>query len=304
MASDKKVDVYQMVTDMMIEKLEKGTVPWHKPWSGGKFAMPVNLASKKQYRGINILILGLSDYNCPMWGTYKQIQEKGGKVRAGEHGTHIVYWTTFEVTENKVDELTGEVSTYTKKIPYLKYYTVFNLEQQDGIDWKKICGVIESDDNTLHVDPIEECEKVITGYKNAPEYRFGGNRAFYRPSEDFIQLPEISSFDSMEEYYSTHFHEDIHSTGHSSRLNRSVGMAAFGSGEYSEEELVGEMGAAMLCAVSGIVNATADNSAAYIASWLTQLQNDKKLIIKSASAAQKAVDYILGTSNVTVEEGA
>lgn len=185
----------------------------------------------------------------------------------------------------------------TKRIPFLRYYNVFNVAQCDGIE-------LPSEETILSPEPrpspIETAEAIVQGMPKRPEIRTGLDRAFYQPAADFVGMPSVEQFKSGEEYYSTLFHELTHATGHKSRLNRK-GVAdsegnwsAFGSEPYSKEELCAEMGAAFLCGEAGIVERTVENSASYIASWLQRLKNDSKLVVTAAAQAQKAADYILG----------
>ncbi len=276
----KKFDIYEAVNKTIIDLLEAGTVPWHKPWSGGD--PPANLISKKPYRGMNVLILGCKPYASRYWLTYKQCAAIGGQVRTGEKSTMIVFWKFLQVT----DKDSGDEKT----IPMLRYYNVFNTEQCDAIDPKKIpaCDVTEHDN-----DPIEGCEALSQHYlDNGPTLTHDAPRAYYTPSRDAINMPQLASFDGAEEYYGTLFHEMVHSTGHDSRLKRIKDVAAFGGNAYSKEELVAEYGAAYLCTMQGIENKTIDNSAAYIQSWLNALQDDKTLLVSACGQAQKAVDLI------------
>lgn len=290
-----KRDLYQEVTDTIIAKLEAGVVPWRKPWKSvnGEFFAPFNMVTKKAYKGVNTLILGSTDFECPIWASFKQISAAGGSVKKGSKSTVIVYWNFFDAKKKELDENGNEIEV-TRKIPKLLYHTIFNLEQQEGIDWKALCNYDKKEDeSTKEFNPIENCEEIINNYKDHPEYRTGGDRACYSPSADYIKLPEKTKFESEEEFYSTYFHEGVHSTGHQKRLNRKFGFS-FGDKNYSKEELVAEMGAGMLCAVAGIDNETLDNSASYIKSWIGKLKEDNRLIISASGKAQKAVDYILG----------
>lgn len=268
--------IYEMVTDRIVKLLENGVVPWRRPWRVGA---AVNWKTQKPYRGINTLLLEPGEY-----ASFKQISEAGGKVKKGEKGHIVVFWTWLD----KEDAETGEMT----KIPFLRYYTVFEINRQcEGLQSKR-------NDQTFVHDPIEEAERIFSGYKDAPPVKFASGRAFYRPGDDSISVPPLCDYAKPEEYYSTLFHELVHSTGHEKRLNRSgiTELAAFGSETYSKEELVAEIGAAMLCGVAGIDNSTIENSAAYIGGWLRKLRDDKKLIVHAAAQAQRAADYILGVS--------
>lgn len=276
--------IYQMVTDRLVSLLEQGTAPWRQTWSGGRASMPRNMRSGKNYRGINQLILGSAGYGSAYWLSYKQAQEKGGQVRKGEKGMPVIFWKQLEVT----DKESGE----KKMIPMLRYYTVFNLDQIDGIETPDAPTVQNPD---FH--PIREAEKIVHGFHNPPLLIHAEARAYYRPSADTVNMPKPTLFDSEAEYYNTLFHELIHSTGHESRLSRPGILASngFGSSTYSKEELVAEMGAAFLSGVAGIEQTTIENSAAYLQSWIKILKGDPKLAIQAASQAQKAADHILGT---------
>lgn len=281
-----KIDVYQIVTDQIIEMLEQGTIPWSRPW---QLHCPVNLVSKKAYRGINVFLLDCSarqqGYSSPYWVSYKQAQQLGGHVLKGEKSTIVVFWKFLAFKEK--DE-NGE--TAFKEIPFLRYYRVFNIEQCD-IPEDKIPQTSKLDFN-----PVDQAEEIIANMPNRPGITYdGGNRAFYSKLSDSVHLPPRDRFKAEDVYYSTAFHELVHSTGHSSRLNRKTltDSHSFGDHDYSQEELVAEMGAAFLCGTCGI-DRTADNSAAYIQSWLKALKNDKKMVVQASSKAQKAADYILG----------
>lgn len=268
--------IYGMVTDRILELMEKGTVPWRKTWSSG---MPINFKSKKEYRGINLFFLNAMPYSCNLWGSFKQISEKGGKINKGEHGFPVVFWKFLDITD--VNNPEG-----MKRIPMLRYYTVFNLEQTDI----KLSAKDERDNN-----PIPCAESIVLNYKNPPVISSGKN-ACYIPSKDVVQVPSIKSFDDPESYYSTLFHELVHSTGHKSRLNRfdSSSSEMFGSESYSKEELIAEMGASYLSGHCGFLSSVESNNASYLASWMKRLKEDKKLLIQAAGKAQIAADHILG----------
>jgi antirestriction protein ArdC len=270
------MNVYEIVTNRIIEQLEKGVVPWRQPWVNR--GMAVNWQTQKPYRGINVWLLEPGEY-----ATFKQIKEAGGRVKKGEKGHIVVFWKWLQKM-NEEGEPTDE------KIPFLKYYKVFEINTQcEGLKSRRT-------DEVFDHDPIEEAEKVVNGFMNAPEIRFAPGKAFYHKVLDYISVPPLCDYKNPNEYYSTLFHEMVHSTGHNSRLNRQgiTEMAAFGDELYSKEELVAEMGAAMLCGVCGIENATIENSAAYIAGWLRKLKEDSRLLVQAGAQAQKAADYILG----------
>lgn len=274
--------IYQLVTDRIMDLLQHGVVPWRKPWKGGD-ELPRNLVSKRPYRGVNTFLL-----NCwggsPWWLTFKQALELGGNVRKGAKGMPVIFW---KLAESKELDKRGEA----KQIPVLRYYTVFNLEQCEGIQAPDEPKAQE------HVfRPIEAASRILHGMPNAPVIAYNRGRAFYRPREDMVHLPKPEYFDAPEEFYSTAFHEYCHATGHEKRLNRKSLIEAdgFGGHAYSKEELVAEFGAAFLCGQAGIEAATLDNSAAYIGNWLKRLRDNPRWAIQAAGQAQRAADFILG----------
>ena len=292
------IKVYEVINNRIMELLEQGTVPWRKTWHGSQL-MPKNMVSKKEYRGVNVFLLACMPYSSPYWMTFKQVQDKGGHVRKGSKSTPVIFWKWFDRVDAGSDD--PDTATINGKIPMLRFYNVFNLEQTEGLEPPVSIEVV----NTF--TPIERAEQVIAGMPYKPEIKHGGNRAAYSPMLDYVKLPVQESFDSPEEYYNTAFHELSHATGHASRLGRKgvLEPSFFGSHEYSKEELVAEMGASFLCGYAGIENKTIENSAAYISGWLRELKNDKKLLVMSAAAAQKASDYILnlkGGEEETIED--
>lgn len=276
------MNVYEIVTKKIIEKLEAGTIPWKKPWQSG--GLQKNLVTKKPYRGINQFLLDLSGYSTPYWLSYKQAKNLGGNVRKGEKSQVIVFWNW--VKNKKTDE----------EYPIFRYYNGFNLDQCDGLDKIKTDLTVEMEETKLNFNPIKECEIVVNNWKGKPPIKHKGNRACYFPWQDKINMPDKEKFKTVQEYYSTLYHELTHSTGHEKRLNRPgiVDANKFGSHDYSKEELVAEMGASFLAQETGIDNITIDNSAAYIASWLKKLRSNPKFVVEAAAKAQKAVDLILG----------
>ncbi|BBA71026.1 ArdC family protein [Geobacter sulfurreducens] len=279
--------VYDVINNRIMELLDQGTVPWRKPWNA-ESNMPKNLISRKDYRGVNVFLLSCLPFGSPYWLTYKQVQDRGGYVRKGEKSTPVIFWKWIDKNDGDIQD--NEIPTSTKgKVPLLRYYSVFNMDQVEGIKAPEPQEVIKE------FNPIHKAEEVIASMPQRPEIKYGGNRAYYSPSYDYIQLPHQHTFQSPEEYYSTAFHELAHATGHSSRVGRKsiLETSYFGSHEYSKEELVAEMGAAFLCGVTGIENRTIENSAAYIQGWLRKLKEDKTLLIHAAAQAQKAADFIL-----------
>lgn len=273
-------DVYQEVTDRIIAQLEQGIIPWQKPWKGSNLA--ISHSTGKPYSLLNQLIL---ERRGGEYLTFAQVQKEGGRVKKGAKAGMVVFWKWIE----KEDEENPE---NTRKIPFLKYFNVFHIDDCEGIERKY------TEENPCTVEPVEAAEGIITCYLQRSGVKLiheGGSRAFYRPSTDSVTLPLIDQFENVAEYYSTAFHELTHSTGHESRLDRLSGVACFGSEEYSKEELVAEIGAATLVNHVGLeTESSFRNSAAYVQSWLKALQNDKRLIVSAAGKAEKAVSLILG----------
>ncbi|WP_085814898.1 ArdC family protein [Citrifermentans pelophilum] len=278
--------VTDLINHRIMELLQQGTVPWRKTWHAAS-NYPKNLVSGKEYRGVNVFMLACQEYSSPYWMTFKQCQDKGGHVRKGEKSTPVVFWKWIDRKDAGDPD---QEETKNSKVPLLRYYSVFNIDQVEGVT------VPPSPEATANpFTPIERADQIIAGMPLRPDIRHGGNKACYSPMLDYVKLPELSAFESPEEYYSTAFHELSHSTGHASRVGRKgiLEPSFFGSHEYSREELVAEMGAAFLCGHAGIEQNVIENSAAYIAGWLKALKNDKTLLIHAAVQAQKASDYIL-----------
>ncbi len=277
-------DVYQIITDRIVQQLENGVVPWHKPWKAGAHGWPKNLVSKRDYRGVNVFLLSCTDYELPYWVSYKQAKQLGGHVCKGQKSTLVLFWKWYD----KEDSESGKAV----KIPVLRYYNVFNVAQCDGLD-ERIPQVDAVADNEF--TPIEACERIVAGMPQSPDINHGSAGAFYRSSDDTVSMPFQERFETPEHYYSTLFHELVHSTGHDGRLKRNgiIESHRFGSGSYTREELVAEMGAAFLCGHADTVDATIDDSASYIDGWLKRLKDDKRLVVHAAANAQKAADFIL-----------
>jgi antirestriction protein ArdC len=273
-----RCSVYEIITNQILAALERDEVPWRKPW---RVLPPANLMSKKPYRGINVFLLGFAGYGSQYWLTFNQAKQLGGNIRRGEHGTKIVFWK-FDTRETETSD--GEIEE--RKFAFLRYFTVFNLEQTEGLK-----ALLE----LPPAFPIESAESIVSGMPNPPAFE-QDSRASYIPSLDVVTMPSRTAFTSQAEYYSTLFHELAHATGHAKRLEREGFNTPqqFGSESYSKEELIAEMGSAMLCGVAGIEQSTLANSAAYLKTWIARLRADSKLVISAASAAQKAADYIRG----------
>ena len=278
MAKVSKKNIYEIINERIFELLEKGEIPWQKPWISGE---PANFVSKRPYRGINPFVLISSGYSCPYWLSFKQVKGIGGRIKKGERGFPVVFWKLVEKADQ--DSESGK-----RTVPFLRYYTVYNLEQTEGIIIPEL--------PQRNFMPIAEAEKIIHSMPRAPNIEHKQPQAYYLPSHDLVNMPNANLFSSDEEYYSTLFHELTHSTGHVSRLNRNelTKITMFKSHDYSKEELVAEMGSAFLCVQCGITPKVIENQAAYIKSWLTQLKNNRKWLVYAAAQAQKAADFILG----------
>jgi antirestriction protein ArdC len=281
MSEPKKLSLHEIVTNRIIDALESGAVPWTRPWRN---SAPCNAVTKRNYRGINTLMLWLAaqerGYECNGWMTYLQAKTMGGQVRHGEKATGVIWWKP--VNGSSSDEAEPEESTH--RFWFARTYWVFNVDQVDGIE-----DVRKSlDSPILEFTPLYRCEKLVETY--GADVRHGGEQAYYSRQGDYIQLPPPSSFESREAYYSVLMHEITHSTGAAHRLNRDL-TGRFGSDSYAREELVGELGSAFLTAQLGIPHQTRAN-ASYIASWLKVLRGDKRAIFEASKLAQQACDYI------------
>ena len=279
------INVYELVTNRIIEQLENNIIPWEKPWSGtidGAF----NRVSKKPYSILNQMLLKYDGE----YATFKQWQELGGHIRKAEKSEIIVFWKMYPIKE-KQDDGTEIIKT----IPLLKYINVFHISQVDGVEPLK-------QKVTHDIEPIDKAEKILNDYWNRENITIEhvkGDKAFYSPMFVKIQLPLFKQFKQSEDYYSTAFHESVHSTMKTSRCNRQEDrkgkVVSFASDEYSKEELCAEIGSAQLMNIVGIETTKSfRNSTAYIQSWLKVLRNDNKFIVSASSKAEKAVNYILG----------
>lgn len=286
-----KTDVYQRVTDKIIADLEKGELTWLKPWSAGntdgRIVKPLR-HNGMAYSGINVLMLWgaamESGYLSPYWMTFKQAIELGAHVRKGERGNPVVYASTITRIEEQDDGSEEE-----RTIPFMKAYTVFNVEQIDGLPAH------------YHVRPepiIDPAQRIdhAEGFFAATgaEIRYGGNQAYYSGGTDHVQMPVFESFRSPEAYYATLAHELTHWTKHPKRLDRDLGRKRWGDEGYAREELVAELGAAFLCADLALTPEPGTDHAAYIQSWLKVLKEDKRAIFSAAAHAQRAADFLHG----------
>ncbi len=265
-------DIYQTVTDRIITALEQGTAPWLKPWAEGKCGTmgPFNAATGRPYNGINWLVLGSGG-----WLTFKQAKELGGSVRKGEKGTQIVFWSFPKIK----DAETGE----EKVVPFAKGYTVFAVEQCEGLNEAKLKA-------PAPITAGQTSINVIAAQAGA-QVRHGGSKAFYSPSTDHVQMPSLDAFESADAYAGTLAHELVHWTGHQSRCDRQFGKR-FGDDAYAFEELVAEIGSAFVCAQTGIPLEGLQHTS-YVASWLKVLKNDKRAIFTASSQAKKAAEFLL-----------
>lgn len=287
---EKDMDVYEIVTNKILELLGQGEIPWKKPWQSTGGAR--NLVSKRHYNGINQILLNCSPYSSPYWLSYKQCSDKGGHIRKGEKATLVVFWKFINTTTDNPtsEELSQATPARIKQVPMLRYFNCFNLEQTEGIHHPPEEHIISP------FSPIERAELIVDQMPNRPDIYHQGDQASYSPAYDRVTMPPRERFTSSEAYFACLAHELSHSTGHQTRLNRKgiTDPIRFGSHEYSQEELIAEFSSAMICNLAGIEQQTITNSAAYIQNWLKALQNDKKLAILAASQAQKACNFIIG----------
>jgi antirestriction protein ArdC len=294
-------DIYQTVTDRIVAQIERGAVAWEMPWhsrQSGELALPRNVTGRA-YRGVNVPVLWVASqtlgYSSPIWATYKQWQERRCQVRKGEKSTMVVFWKA-DTVERQGDE--GESETERRLIA--KAYFVFNAAQVDGFDAAKIT-------KAPSVEDLSEDQRIVAAEAffsaTGSIVRHGGNRAFYTPSADFVQMPQFGQFRDALSYYSVLGHEHVHWTGAKARLDRDF-SARFGSEAYAFEELVAELGAAYLCATLGLSNEPREDHAAYLASWLRVLKGDKKAIFTAASKAQAAADYLQSLQVSQLEQAA
>ncbi len=277
-----KRDLYQEITNKIVTSLEQGVRPWKCPWDqssyGGFEGIPYNLKTGFSYRGINIPILWATQqekgYQANAWVSYKQAEQMGGNIKRGEKATTVVYWNFLDKEEDGKH----------KRIPFLKWYNVFNLDQCEGID---LTPPVKREQTW---EDIQRIEDIIQASKADLRFEAVGIRACYSPLSDFISMPKKERFKTSGDYYCTLFHELTHWTGHHSRLNRDFN-GRFGDEAYAFEELIAEMGSAFLFADLGLEGQVQHDS--YIASWLRVLKNDKKAIFKAATEASKAHQFII-----------
>lgn len=276
------MDIYAMVTDRIIEELEKGFIPWLKPWVGGRGA--ISHTTGKSYSLLNQMLL-----NKPgEWLTFNQCAKEGGTVKKGEKSRFCVFWKWVEVKDDDNEEK-------IKRVPFLRYYNVFHIDQCEGIKPRKNKAVSD-------FEPEEEAQSVFDSYikREGIVMTHDDGESYYNPAKDLINLPLMNRFYKVAEYYSTAFHEAVHSTGAKTRLDRDgvTNLSFFGSDDYSKEELIAEIGASMLVHKVGLeTESSFRNNAAYIENWLSVLKNDKRFIVSASGKAEKAVKFILGEAS-------
>ena len=296
-----RADIYQRVTDQIIAALEAGADRWKMPWhtTGIENATrPINAISKKPYRGVNTLALWIAaseqGYTSNEWATYKQWQEKGAQVRKGEKSSTVVFWKindkgeADETSEGNSGNSSDEAEESNRRI-LARGYFVFNASQVDGYT----APALPQPEPTTFQGNERNAEIDAFFSATGASVQHGGNRAFYRPSSDHIQMPHFEAFFEPVDYYSTLGHETVHWTSAQTRLDRDL-TGRFGSEAYAAEELVAELGAAFLCADLGLTNTPRPDHAAYVANWLKVLKDDNRAIFTAASKAQQAADYLHG----------
>ena len=296
--TSEQFDAAQTITDEIIALLEKGTMPWRRPWTIAGGGVPLR-HSGERYQGINAFLLGLraamQGYSAPTWMTFNQAKALGGAVRKGSKSSIVVYYGTAGKKAEGGQETGGEGGdgdatggTYR----FLKNYRVFNVEQIEGLDasyYPEPAG-----DPTAGPEPIPGCQAFFEAI-DIP-VTFGGDRACYIPSLDRIHMPYLACFESAGQFYSTWHHELAHATKVPARLDRSFGVSSFGNEAYAKEELVAELSAVVMGQRMGFCAGHIDNHAAYIDSWLKVLRGDRRFLFSAAAHAQRAVDFLVAAS--------
>lgn len=288
----KTEQIYQMVTDRVIEKLKEGVCPWVKPWNGGQEILAMNAISKKPYSFLNQMLLGFEG----QYLTFNQAKQLGGSVKKGSKSRPVVFWTTGYSSKGEDEDGNPITIHHEYDRPILKYYNVFEIADIDGINIERV----EKEFAPTDASPIEEAENVINEYATRTnlvvERKYSGG-ACYLPSEDKVIIPIIQQYEMAEEFYGTAFHELVHSTGAKSRLNRDL-ATSFGSQKYGREELIAEIGASFCLARLGLdAQKCFDNSVAYIQSWMKTISADPKAVVVAAGKAEKAVNMIFNQAN-------
>jgi len=292
-------DVYQRVTDQIIAELEKGVRPWLKPWNAehaaGRITRPLR-SNLVPYQGINVIMLWAEavekGFAAPIWMTFKQALELDAHVRKGEKGSLVVFASS--LTRTETDEATGEEEE--RNIPFMKGYTVFNVEQIEGLPTHYYAPA------QARLDPVQRIEKADAFFAStAAQIRHGGNMAYYSATSDHVQMPPFETFRDAESYYATLAHEVTHWTKHGTRLDRDFGRKRFGDEGYAMEELVAELGAAFLSADLDLTPEVREDHASYIDHWLKVLKEDRRAIFTAASHAQRAADFLHGLQERKLE---
>ena len=280
-----KKDVYQIITDRIIAQLEKGVVPWKKNWKNE--GIPANLITLEPYRGINVMLLSSLGFSRNYFLTFKQLKTLGGTLKEGEKSSPVFFWKYAD----EESEAGKNTERNAKKKPLLRYFSVYNIEQCEGLPEYKIPVFTE-------INPIVSCERIVEEMPDKPEIHHKGIMPFYSPGNDVVNMPPIQYFEDAEAYYETLFHELIQSTGHPKRLNRKEvnDSGSKSSGSYSTEELIAEIGACYLKSIAGIEGKHFENNVTYIQGWLNRLKNNKQFIVYASTRSQQAVDYILNTN--------
>lgn len=285
--------IYTMVNERILDALNRGVVPWRQPWKSSNPFAHRNAMTGHPYRGVNVFLLTLTrlakEYASPRWLTFYQARELGGTVKRGEKGTPVIFW---KVLEHAEEDANGQ--EVIVKTPMLKHYTVFNVDQTEGIREDRLVPT-ETPRND-EFQPVAEALRIAQEYSvGGPRIVHGSDRAFYSPIQDTVTLPSPTLFDSRETYYATLFHELAHSTGHKDRLDRATlrQMGHFGDRWYGQEELVAEIGGSFLQAHAGI-ECDFEMTAAYLDSWMKAIRADLKLLVVAAAQAQRAADWVLG----------
>ena len=291
MTNTDRLDIYDRVTNAIIADLEKGIRPWHRPWNAEHAAGRINRplrANGQPYKGINVLMLweaaARQGFAAPVWITFRQAKELNASVKKGEKGSLVVYADRLTRSDSSEDGEAAERSVY-----FMKGYTVFNVEQVEGLPAHYYATA------SATLDPVQRIEQADWFFANTgADIRHGGNRAYYAPAQDYVQLPPFVAFEDCESYYATMVHELTHWTKHPARLDRQLGGKRFSDEGYAREELVAEIGAAFLCCDLEITSAPREDHAAYLADWLKVLKADKRAIFQAAAHAQKAADHLHG----------
>lgn len=290
-----RVDIYQRITAAIVAQLEKGVRPWMQPWGAGQSPSRPLRHNGVAYRGINTVLLWMTaterGFQSPYWMTYGQALSLGGQVRKSEKSTLVVYAGAIETREE-----TEEGDDVERRIPFLKGYAVFCADQIDGLPDHYYAKAVAPDGAELKTR-IDHADAFFAAL--GADIREGGNRAFYDPSGDYIQIPHFDAFTSAQDHAATLGHECIHWTKSPLRLDRQFGRKSWGDEGYAIEELVAECGSAFLAADLGLEIEPREDHAAYIASWLKVLKGDKRAIVQAASHAEKAVGFLHGLQPAT-----